>query len=99
MTVCRTQRAEVQFICVVNLNGVNITAVQWQILVEGDFQSVQGMPRHMTENAMAADVITGTLEVTDVIMNDNGNRYRCSPTQTTMSGIATLTVLGKTTYH
>ena len=99
MTVCRTQRTEVEFNCLVIRNGVNITALQWQILIEGDFQSVQGMPRHVTENAMAGDTTTGVLKVIDVIMNDNGNQYRCSPTETTVSGIATLTVLGKTTYH
>ena len=74
---------------------MNITAVNWQILVEGEFHSVQGIPRHVTDNPIAGDVIIATLRITDVIMDDNGNQYRCSPTNAIVSDIATLTVLGK----
>ena len=96
ITVCRTQRTEAKFTCVLDRYGVNITAIHWQILVRGEFISVQGMPpRHMTGNAIIGDIITGLLTLIGVIMNDNGNQYRCSPTETTMSGTATLTVLGK----
>ena len=94
-TVCHTASTEVEFNCLVRTNGMNITAVNWQILVEGEFQSVQGLPRHMTNNPIAEDVIVATLTITDVIMDDNGNQYRCSPTNAIVSDIATLTVLGK----
>ena len=95
MTVCRTQRMEVEFGCFVRRNGVNITAIDWQMLVEGEFQSVQGIPRHVTDNSITGDTITGILRITDVVMDDDGNQYRCSPTNATVSDIATLTVLGK----
>ena len=74
---------------------MNVTAVNWQMLVEGEFQSVQGKPRHVTENSIVGDSITGLLRVTDVIMDDDSNQYRCSA-GTAISAIATLTVLGKT---
>ena len=94
-TVCLTHNTEVEFDCLVDRNGMNITAVNWQILVEGEFQSVQGIPRHMTNNPIAGDIIVATLTINDVIMDDNGNQYRCSPTNAIVSDIATLTVLGK----
>ena len=95
MTVCRAQSTIVEFGCIVLRNGVSITAADWQILVEGEFQSVQGMPRHVTDSSITGDVIFGILRVTDVVRDDNGNQYRCSPTNATVSDIATLTVLGK----
>ena len=98
VTVCRTQTTEAEFTCVVDRNDVSITAIDWQILVGEEFQLVQEMPRHVIESSITADIITGVLTVTDVMMNDNSNQYRCSPTETTMSDIVTLTVLGKTTY-
>ena len=96
MTVCRTQTTRVEFSCAIARGGVNITAIDWQILVEGEYQSVQGMPRHVTHSAISGDTIFGTLRVTGVIMDDDGNQYRCSPTDATVvSDIAILTVLGK----
>ena len=96
--MCRTQITEARFTCVVDSLGVNITAIDWQILVGGGFQLVQNLPRHETNSGIVENIITGLLIVTDVIMNDNGNQYRCLPTETTISDTATLIVLGKTTY-
>ena len=95
VTVCRTQMTEAEFTCIVDRHDVNITAVHWQMLVEREFQLLQEMPRHVIESSTTVDIITGVLTVTDVMMNDNGNQYQCSPTETTMSGTATLTVLSK----
>ena len=44
-------------------------------------------------------LVTGTLEVTDVSINDNGTRYRCQPNNSNLiSNVATLTVLGMCMY-
>ena len=94
VTVCLTQSTTATFTCIVNRGTSQITTVSWQILTGGEFISVSGRPRHMSNSALNGNTITDTLIVTDVSVNDNSAQYRCEPTDTVISNIATLTVIG-----
>ena len=95
VTVCLTQSTTASFTCVVDRGGIPITSAQWQIHVGGGvYISVTGIARHMVNSALNGDMLTDTLIVTNVSVNDNGALYRCQPSNNAISDVATLTVLG-----
>ena len=97
VTLCLTQSRTEVFSCEANRNGMNITTIDWSVSVGGEFQSLQGISRYVTESSILSitDDISGRLRVTDVSENDNGNQYRCEITPIYISNVATLTVAGK----
>ena len=96
VTVCLTQSATANFTCVVNTQGITgIFTAGWQILDGGRYRSVVGRPHHMTNHIINNDIITDTLTVTNVSVNDNGALYRCEPEDGVTSMIVTITVLGE----
>ena len=48
----------------------------------------------MTNATTMGDIITDTLTVTDVSVNDNGAQYRCEPLSNVISDVVTITLLG-----
>ena len=99
VTVCLSQTTTANFTCVVDAGSTGITNVGWQILIEGgSYTSVIRRPRHMLDFRMSATnsgtIITETLTVTDVSLNDNGAKYRCQPVDDVISDVVTLTVIG-----
>ena len=95
VTLCLTQSTTANFTCEVDGGSSQITSAHWQILSGGDFISVVGRPRHMSNASLIGNILTDILTVTDVSVSDNGTQYRCQPTSTVNSTIATLTVLGE----
>ena len=93
-TVCLTQSTTASFTCVVDRGGVGITSAQWHILVGEYYLSIGGRPHHMSNPTRNGDIITDTLTITDVSMNDDGALYRCEPDISVISMLVTLTVLG-----
>ena len=95
-TVCLTQSRTASFTCVVDRRGIGgIISAGWQILDDGVYQSVFQRPRHMTNAIMDGDIITDTLTITNVLVNDNGTLYRCQPDDGVTSMNVTITVLGE----
>ena len=95
-TVCLTQSRTASFTCVVYRRGTSDTiSAGWQILDDGVYQSVFQRPRHMTNAIRNGDIITDTLIVTNVSVNDNGVLYRCQPEDGVTSMNVTITVLGE----
>ena len=95
VTVCLTQSTTATFTCVVDRGGVPITNAAWHILAGGRYLSVSGRSRHMIDHSRNGDIITDTLTVTDVSVNDNGALYRCEPDVGETSRSVTITVLGE----
>ena len=95
VTVCLTQSTTASFTCVIDRGGVDIFSAGWQILTGGQYQSVIGRPRHMVNPTREGDIITDTLIVTDVSVNDNGALYQCQPGVGVTSRSVTITVLGE----
>ena len=87
-----------RFSCVINRgSNVNVNSIGWYISVGGgEFESVEGRPRHIIDSVIAGNIIiTGTLVVIDVSVNDDGTRYRCQPNNSNLiSNVVTLSVLG-----
>ena len=95
VTVCLTQSTTASFTCVVDRGGIPISSAQWQIHVGGGvYISVTGMARHMFNSTFNGDILTDTLIVTNVSVNDNGAQYRCQASSNAFSDVATLTVPG-----
>ena len=95
-TVCLTQSTTATFTCAVDRGGIPITNAGWRKLAEGIYVTVTGRPHHMTDASINGDIITDTLTVTDVSVNDNGALYRCQPDITPMMSMSvTLIVLGE----
>ena len=95
-TVCFTQNRTASFTCVVDRGGVDISSGGWHILLDGGvYVSVVGRERHMVNPIRDEDIITDTLTITDVSVNDSGALYRCEPTRDVISMPATLIVLGE----
>ena len=96
-TVCFTQSTTASFTCVVDRGSTRITNAGWRILDGEHYTSVVGRSRHMVNPIRNGDVITDTLTITGVSINDNGAQYRCQPDIGNVTSITvTLTVLGKT---
>ena len=55
---------------------------------------VTGRPRHMTNAIRDGDIITDTLTVTNVSVDDNGAQYQCQPVTGVTSMSAIIKVLG-----
>ena len=97
VTICLTQNPTATFTCVVDKGGTSITNAGWHIL-DGDLFipiPVTGRDRYMTNAIRNGDMITDTLTVTDVSVNDSGALYRCEPTRVVSSIIVTITVVGE----
>ena len=95
VTVCLTQSTTASFTCVVeDQENTGITSAQWHILVGEYYLSIGGRHRHMSNPARNGDIITDTLTITDVSVNDDGVLYRCEPVDDVTSMNVTLTVLG-----
>ena len=97
-TVCLTQSTTASFTCVVDRRGVPITTANWHILDGGRYFSVTGRDRHMVNPIINNDIITDTLTVSNLSVDDNGTQYRCQPDDGIISMSATLTVLGMCSY-
>ena len=96
-TVCFTQSTTASFTCVVDRGSTRITNAGWRILDGEHYTSVVGRSRHMVNPIRNGDIITDTLTITDVSINDNGAQYRCQPDIGNVTSITvTLTVLGET---
>ena len=97
-TVCLTQSTTSSFTCAIDRGSLPITSAGWDILVGGGFYiSVLGRRRHMVNPILNNDIITDTLTITDVSVNDNGAQYRCEPELSNVTSVpVTLTVLGET---
>ena len=95
VTVCLTQSTTATFTCVVDRRGVGIFTAGWHILDGGAYVPVTNRPRHMTNAIRDGDIITDTLTVTNVSVNDNGAQYRCEPLRYVTSITVTITVLGR----
>ena len=96
-TVCLTQSTTASFTCVIDRGSLPLTIAGWRILIRGFYISVHGRRRHMFNSVINNDIITDTLTVTDVSVNDNGAQYRCEPDIGNVTSITvTLTVLGET---
>ena len=95
VTVCLTQSTTATFTCEVeDRGGLGIATAGWSILVGGIYVSVAGRLRHMTNVIINGDIITDTLTVTNVSVNDNGVQYRCEPVGGLTSMSAIIKVLG-----
>ena len=98
-TVCLTQNTTASFTCVVDRGTTSqITNAGWHILTEGEYIGILGRPRHTSNPTLDGNIITDTLTVTNVSVNDNGALYRCEPTRNVISMPVTLTVLGTFMY-
>ena len=97
VTVCLTQSTTATFTCVVDRGGVNIFNAGWHILEGGIYVSIppNRRPRHMTNDTINGNIITDTLTVTNVSVDDNGALYRCQPSGGVPSMTVTITVLGE----
>ena len=95
-TVCLTQSTTASFTCAFDRGSLPLTSAGWRILIRGFYISVHGRHRHMANPIINNDIITDTLTITDVSVNDNGAQYRCQPDIGNVTSITvTLTVLGK----
>ena len=94
-TVCLTQSTTASFTCVVDRGVVPITTAGWKILDGGIYLSVIGRPHHMVDSIVNNNILTDTLTVTDVSVNDNGALYQCEPFGNATSDVVTITVLGE----
>ena len=95
-TVCLTQSRTASFTCVVDRSGIGgIISAGWQMLDDGVYQSVFQRPRHISNPMRNGDIITDTLTVTNVSVDDNGALYRCQPYDNVTSMNVTITVLGE----
>ena len=101
VTVCLSQSTTANFTCVVNGGSTLITTTGWQMLVGDIYIPVTGRSRHMLDSRISSTntdtIVTETLTVTDVSLDDNGAKYRCEPIRDVISDVVTLTVIGM--YH
>ena len=95
VTVCLTQSTTASFTCVVDTRGIPITSVGWQILDGGIYIPVIGRDRHMSNVVTNGDILTDTLTVINVSVNDNGALYQCEPIRGVTSVNANIIVLGE----
>ena len=95
VTVCLTQTTTASFTCVVDRRGIGVFTAGWHILERGSFVSVISRPRHTTDDSENGGIVTDTLTVTNVSVNDNGALYRCQPFGAVTSMNVTITVLGE----
>ena len=95
ITLCLPQSTTANFTCVVDTMGISITYVTWFILYNGTLISTNGRPYHSVETLPSSNMVTSTLRVISVSMNDNGAQYQCSPAFGIVSDPAFLTVLGE----
>ena len=93
-TVCLTQSTTASFTCVVDRGDEDITNTEWRILTGGRYRSVVGRPGHMVDPIRNGDIITDTLTITNVSVNNNNAQYRCQPDTDVISMPVILTVLG-----
>ena len=99
VTVCLTQSTTASFTCVVDGGGIPIASAGWEIRVgERSYIPVVGINRHMVDLMKNGDIITDTLTVTSVSVNDNDAQYRCEPISNVNSDVVILTVLGMCVY-
>ena len=98
VTVCLTQSTTATFTCVVEDRGglLGIAAAGWHIRVGGVYVRIPqtGRDRHMTNAIFDGDIITDTLTVTNVSVDDNGAQYQCQPVDGVTSMSAIIKVLG-----
>ena len=95
-TVCLTQREmTASYTCVVDRGVRGITSGGWHILDDGAFILINGRPHHMSNPMLNGSIITDTLTITNVSVNDNGALYRCQPFGSVSSMNVTLIVLGE----
>ena len=96
-TVCLTHSTTTNFTCVVDREGIGIFTAEWRMLEGGMYVSIPqiGRPHHMTNAIRDGDIITDTLTVTNVSVNNNGAQYRCQPVDDVTSMTVTITVLGE----
>ena len=96
VSVCLTQSTTATFTCAVDRGGVGIFTAGWSILDGGVYVFIPqtGRPRHMTNAILDGDVITDTLTVTNVSVDDNGAQYQCQPVDSVTSMSAIIKVLG-----
>ena len=99
VTVCLTQSTTASFTCVVEVvdrEALGITSAGWQIYVGGGrYLALNGRFRHTTDDDVNGDIITDTLTITNVSVDDDGAQYRCEPVIGGVSSDdATLIVLG-----
>ena len=99
VTVCLTQSRTASFTCVVDRRSTSITTAEWNILDVDTFISVASRRRHMTNAIRDGNIITDTLTVTNVSVDDNGAQYRCQPVNGVNSMTVTITVLGMCPYR
>ena len=97
VTVCLTQSTTATFTCEVDTRGMGIFTAGWSILEGGVYVPIpqNRRPRHMTSDTMIGNIITDTLTVTNVSVDDNGAQYRCEPVSGLTSMTVTITVLGE----
>ena len=98
VTVCLTQSTTATFTCMVeDIGGLGIATAGWHIRVGGVYVFIPptGRDRHMTNSIRDGDIITDTLTVTNVSVDDNGAQYRCQPSGGVPSMTVTITVLGE----
>ena len=102
VTVCLTQTTTASFTCVVEDRGsIGVAIAGWYIRVGEETYLLippTGRDRHMTNVSTRmngnTNIVTDTLTVTNVSVNDNGAQYRCQPFGNVISDVVTLTVLG-----
>ena len=94
-TVCLTKSTTASFTCVVDRGGIDITTAYWHILAGGVYVPIGVRERHMANPTRNGDILTDTLTVTNVSVNDNGALYRCEPIRDVISIPVTITTLGE----
>ena len=99
VTVCLTQSRTATFTCAVDRSGYGIHIAGWCKLEWGMCVRIPKnlRPRHMTSSFINGDILTDTLTVTNVSMDDNKALYRCEPVAsvTSYSMTVSITVLGE----
>ena len=100
VTVCLTQgqNQAASFTCALDREGVMIFTTGWHLFDTDRYVAVNQRPRHMITHSLdtVEDIVTSTLTVTNVSMDDNGAIYQCQPSGANMFSMnVTLTVLGE----
>ena len=97
VTVCLTQSRTATFTCALNRGGYGIYVGGWCEVAHGWCLIIppNSRPRHMTNSSINGDILTDTLTVTNVSMDDNKALYRCQPMVSVTSMTVSLTVLGE----
>ena len=97
VTVCLTQSRTATFNCALDRGGYVIYVAGWCQVAYGGCLLIplNSRPRHMTNSFINGDILTDTLTVTNVSMDDNKALYRCEPIAGVTSMTASITVLGE----